>query len=151
MIFISFANVIRTQYLIPNEKDKPYIISVVLGAIVNFVLNSILIPKFASIGAAIATIFAEFIVMLYQIIEVRKELNMLKVIKRGIKYIFLGIFMCIIVILVGKLIDETLLSIITQVIVGIIVYMLTAGTLFCKSNNINIKSLICKIIKREDV
>lgn len=27
-IFISWANVIRTQYLIPNKKDKIYIISV---------------------------------------------------------------------------------------------------------------------------
>ena len=40
-IFISIANVIRTQYLIPREKDKSYIISVILGAIVNLIFNSL--------------------------------------------------------------------------------------------------------------
>ena len=64
LIFLSWANVIRTQYLIPKERDKDYIISVILGAIVNLVMNIILIPRYASIGACYGTICAELIVML---------------------------------------------------------------------------------------
>ena len=41
-IFISLANVVRTQYLIPTGKDKIYIISVIMGAVINLVMNGIL-------------------------------------------------------------------------------------------------------------
>lgn len=74
-IFISWANVIRTQYLIPNKKDKIYIVSVFLGAIVNVIINLILIPKLMSIGAAIGTICAEFSVCAYQTYKIKNELN----------------------------------------------------------------------------
>ena len=63
IIFLSIANVIRTQYLIPKEKDGIYIKSVILGAIINFIINLLLIPRYYSIGACIGTIFAEFSVM----------------------------------------------------------------------------------------
>lgn len=62
LIFVTWANVIRTQYLIPNKLDKPYVISSVIGALANLAVNIILIPKFAGIGAMIGTIIAEFTV-----------------------------------------------------------------------------------------
>ena len=77
-IFISWGNVIRTQYLIPKEMDKEYVISAFLGAAVNLVCNFIFIPKFASIGACFGTIVAEFIVMAYQTFVVRKNLPIKK-------------------------------------------------------------------------
>ena len=70
--FLAFANVLRTQYLIPKEMDKVYIKSVSLGAIVNLVFNFIFIPELSSIGATIGTILAEISVMVYQTVAVRK-------------------------------------------------------------------------------
>ena len=72
--FLSFANVLRTQYLIPNEKDKIYIKSVFLGALLNLIMNLIFIPFYGSIGACFGTIAAEFSVMFYQSMSCRKEL-----------------------------------------------------------------------------
>ena len=37
--FTAFANVIRTQYLLPNNFDKEYAYSVSLGALINVILN----------------------------------------------------------------------------------------------------------------
>ena len=39
MIFQSWANVIRTQYLIPFKHDNVYVGSVVFGALINFIIN----------------------------------------------------------------------------------------------------------------
>ena len=72
--FLSFANVLRTQYLIPREKDKIYIRSVFLGAITNLIMNFIFIPLYGSVGACFGTIAAEFSVMLYQMIAIKNEL-----------------------------------------------------------------------------
>lgn len=51
-IFISFANVIRTQYLIPYKKDNIYIVSVFLGAFVNMGINLLLISKYTISGCS---------------------------------------------------------------------------------------------------
>ncbi len=73
-IAIAFANVIRTQYLIPQEMDKIYIVSVTIGATVNLILNALLIPYFESAGAALGTVSAETFVALYQMIAIRKRI-----------------------------------------------------------------------------
>lgn len=121
IIFISVASVIRTQYLIPKEKDKIFVTSVIIGAVLNFFINLILIPKFDSIGAAIGTIIAEFSVFVYQSILVRKETNVGEYLKNGIKYIVLGLIMCIIVCNININISSILLLII-KIATGVIVY-----------------------------
>ena len=51
-IFLSgWKNVLRSQYLIPYEKDKAYVISLVSGAIVNVFMNAIFIPKLGARGS----------------------------------------------------------------------------------------------------
>lgn len=92
-IFLAFANVIRTQYLIPRKKNKIYIKSVIFGAIVNLGINTILIPKFASIGAAIGTLIAEIVVCFYQSFMIRKEIKIREYIVKSIFYIIPAIIM----------------------------------------------------------
>lgn len=123
IIFIAWANTIRTQYLIPNERDKEYIISTFLGAIINFILNSIFITKYGAVGACIGTISAEFIVMFYQSWVIRKELNLLKYIKDSIKFIIRSIIMFIIIIAIGKVLPiDGLLKICFQIVIAVTVY-----------------------------
>lgn len=122
IIFAACANVIRTQYLIPNEKDKSYIVSVSVGAIVNFVINMILIPKYQAVGAAIGTVFAEFSVMLVQIIAVIKEIDLKKYLKYFIRFIVSGLVMYILLISLDNLIFNKYILIAVQVLLGILVY-----------------------------
>ena len=124
LIFVSWANVIRTQYLIPKEKDKIYIISVILGAIVNFVINMILIPRLQTIGASIGTIFAEFTVMFVQTIAVRKELEIKKYVIYVAKFLVSAIIMTIIIVGIKYIIDNKYLVVIMQIIIGAMIYFL---------------------------
>ena len=48
IIVIGLGNVFGTQYMIAVGKNKEYTISVCAGAVVNFVLNLILIPKYSA-------------------------------------------------------------------------------------------------------
>ena len=70
----AWANVIRTQYLIPLKKDRTYIFSTLWAAVLNFILNAIFIKKLGGVGACIGTIAAEYFVALYQTVATRKEL-----------------------------------------------------------------------------
>ena len=71
----AWANVVRTQYLIPSGKDTIYVISTIGGAVVNLLLNIVLIPRYGAFGACLGTIAAEYFVMLYQTVKVRKALE----------------------------------------------------------------------------
>ena len=121
--FLSFANVLRTQFLIPSEKDKTYIISVSLGAIVNLIMNLIFIPKYSSIGACIGTIAAEFIVMFYQTMSVRKELDIKKYIKNILPFFIKSFMMFVLVYSFNYIHINNLLRIFIQVLVGGTVYL----------------------------
>lgn len=122
IIFISIANVIRTQYLIPNERDKEYIVSVFGGAMLNLVLNVIFIPKFAAIGACIGTIIAEFFVMFYQMISVRKALPVGKYYKFSIAYLIKSLLMYAIIYPIKFLKISSIYIILIQILLGCVIY-----------------------------
>lgn len=145
-IFISIANVIRTQFLIPREKDKSYIISVLLGAVVNLIFNILLIPKYQANGAAIGTIIAEFTVMIYQIFAVNKDINVIKTIFDNVHFFVLGIIMLIVNIIISKFVTNSLVLLCLQVGFGVIFYITTSIiVLMIKYKQSNIRALYLKI------
>ena len=120
--FLSFANVLRTQYLIPSEKDKDYIFSVGLGAIVNLIMNIIFIPKFQSIGACFGTIAAEFSVMLYQIISVKNNLNLKNCRKDILVFLIKSLIMFLLIFTIRFIISDKFIRVIIQLILGCSIY-----------------------------
>jgi len=122
IVLIGLSNVMGTQYLLPTKQQNKYTISVVIGAIVNFIFNLILIKHFASIGASIATVIAEFAVTLTQFVLIRKEIKIKDVIKITYKYIIASIVMFIFSTMIGYFIDNNLLSIIIQCSISIFIY-----------------------------
>ena len=51
ILFIGLSGVNGTQYLLPTKRQKEYTISVVIGAVTNFIVNFMLIGKYGAIGA----------------------------------------------------------------------------------------------------
>ncbi len=93
IVFKSWANLVRTQYIIPKGYDNIYIWSVFGGAIFNLVANFLLIPRFHGLGAIIGTILAEFVVCFIQTWGTRKEINFIPYLKDSIVFMFIGISM----------------------------------------------------------
>lgn len=123
-IFLAFANVVRTQFLIPNKEDKIYIKSVIYGAIVNLVINILLIPKFNSTGAAIGTFLAEFVVCVAQIIMVKNKIkNLKKYILESIPLVLGGIIMYLILKLISKSSFNIYMILSEKIILGAILYI----------------------------
>ena len=100
-VFSAWANVIRTQFLIPYKKDKIYVWSVILGAILNFVGNLILIPHIGAMGAAISTVVAELSVALTQSMSIKSQLPLWIMLKNSFLYILLGLSMVFVIGLVN--------------------------------------------------
>ncbi len=123
IIYVSFANVIRTNYLIPKEKDKQYVLSVILGAIINVIINIILIPRIGAMGAVLAVMAADFVVFVLQTSVVLNELPIKLYIKKYISFSFIGIIMLIVVRFLGTLMKESVILLLIQILVGGIVYI----------------------------
>ena len=124
IIFVSWANVIRTQYLIPIHEDKIYIISVMLGAVCNATINWFLIPRYDALGAVIGTVVAEFAVMFYQSIKARKELPVNQYLRDTLFYFAAGFIMYIAVLGIKTILPFTLFpAMCIEVVAGAAIYL----------------------------
>lgn len=90
---ISASNVIGVQYMLPTCSDKDYTISVCAGAVVNVLLNLVLLAPFGAVGAAWATVAAELSVLVYQAWRVRADLPLLSYIKGVLPFVVIGAVM----------------------------------------------------------
>ena len=90
LILIGFANVIRTQVVLPRKLDYIFVRSVCCGALVNLAANACLIPSMKSMGAVIGTLLAELTVPLVQYIILRKELPYRRYLKYAAVYALFG-------------------------------------------------------------
>jgi len=131
VFFIAWANVVRTQYLIPNRYDNIYVISTIVGAVLNFLINYMLIPHYQSNGAAIGTVVAEFSVMIIQVIAVRRELPIIRYIVKYVPIMGIGIGMMAIVREIGSIMGCYIKTLVVQVAAGGVFFcMLTVIYLF---------------------
>lgn len=64
---IGLSNITGIQILVPQNRENMVLYSVILGAVIDFVLNLMLIPLWGPTGAAIGTMAAETAVLLFQV------------------------------------------------------------------------------------
>ncbi len=143
-IFLGFANVIRTQYLLPNHMDKAYIISAILGAGVNLIMNALLIPLFGAIGVAIGTLAAEIVVCVYQSAMVARKISLKPYVYDSLPLVGAGIIMFVSIYCLKLPGEITVLgTLMIKIAIGIMVYFV-AMVLWALIFRVNYK----KIIKR---
>lgn len=77
LLFIGLTNIMGIQMLVPMGREDAVMISTFVGAIVDLILNAIAIPILGASGAAIGTLVAEFVVLIVQLIYLRKDVAFL--------------------------------------------------------------------------
>ena len=92
-VAISINNVTGIEYLVPTKREKLYTKTVLFGTVVNFCLNLVLIPRFYAYGAAIASVIAESVIAITQLVYIRREISITKVLSYACKYLVAGIVM----------------------------------------------------------
>ena len=123
LLLMGTTNVIGTQYLLPTKKQKEYALSILAGVAVNFVLNIILIKLWNSIGASIATVASELVVLIVQLYMVRNELNIKDIFKGARNYLLSSLIMFAVCMLIKHFINVGIISIVVQVAIGGAVYI----------------------------
>ena len=75
VLLIGISNMLGLQGLIPLGIEHAMLKAQILGAITDFILNIVLIKRYDSIGAAFATVCAEFIVAVVVITYIVREIK----------------------------------------------------------------------------
>ena len=123
LILIGFANVIRTQVVLPQKRDHIFVKSVCCGAAVNLIANACLIPSMKSMGAVIGTLLAELTVPVVQYLILRKELPYRQYLKyAGIYAVFGGIMLAAVRLIARLLPEENWLNLGIMAAAGAAVY-----------------------------
>ena len=91
--------------------------------IILLMINLLLIREFKSIGASIATVIAEFSVTAIHFYFIRKEIEILKVLKFSIKNIVASILMGVSIYFIGFIPISALYIISLKIIIGFIIYI----------------------------
>ena len=146
LFLIAISNVLGMQYLLPSNRTKEFTVSVTCGAIVNVVLNFILIPYYKALGSCVATVIAELTVTSIQYICLKSKIKGMSFFMNLIKYIIASIIMFILVRIIGNSMGARIITTIIQGICGIIIYPLVL-LILKEEINLIISKNICNIIK----
>lgn len=126
LLIIPLSNTAGYAVLNPTKQHNKGTVAICCGAVTNLLLNSILIPRLASVGASIATVVAESMVTLVYFYYIREYVNFGHLLKLWVKYFSSAILMGIVVLIAGKALESVGVNyfVITflQVIIGIIFY-----------------------------
>lgn len=116
------GNILGQQYLIPKGEDKKYSTVYVISAVINLSLNLILIPKFLSFGAAVASVIAEAMAPIIIISLNRSEFNIIRIFRKNIKPLIASAIMFSVVFLTSIFLKSSIVSSIFLILEGILVY-----------------------------
>ena len=73
LLLIGITNILGIEIMVPTDRERYVLYSVVAGAAIDLVLNAVLIPPYSATGAAVSTLIAEAAVLLIQLWFLRKE------------------------------------------------------------------------------
>lgn len=123
IIAIAASSLSANQYFLATNQTRIMTISYTTSAVLNLIINALLIPKYGFIGAAVGTIAAEYTVFIMQYYVMNQQIQVLREMLRCMKYAFYSGVMFVIVYTIGKSCAESILTTLIQVAVGILIYV----------------------------
>lgn len=122
-----------TQYFIATNQTGILLKSNIFAAIMNIVINAILIPRYGYVGAAAATLLSNYTLVIVQYFTLGKQIKIRKMFRHTFKYFISSIIMFGVVFGISVIRDSSPLTTITQIVTGAVVYfaimLLTHDTL----------------------
>lgn len=120
------SELLRTAVLLPQYRDREYVVALAAGAALNLIVNLALIPRLHSVGAVIGVIAAELFVLLIEAWFVRSEVKVCTYLIRLLIYCGMGCVIPLICAGVAALGFDRLFAVLLDVALGGTVYTLLA-------------------------
>ena len=115
-----------TQFFIASGRQNEYTKRIIIGGLVNIVINAIFIPSLGATGAAIGSVIGEIVIMTTEFAYINKErhFSVKRVFATSKKYMIAGICMFIFLKIVQKNMDKSVFCLLISIVFGGICYFL---------------------------
>lgn len=123
VIIIGISNCLGSQYYTPAGYRKLSARYIIIGAVVNLLLNLVLIPKFWGYGAIVASLIAEGAITVLYLKNCNGYLRVSTIIKDSWKKLIAGLIMLIVIKVLDVIISSDIVALFVEVAVGFTVYL----------------------------
>lgn len=124
VFFSGLNNIIGSQCLIAKNKQSQYNICVICGALTNVVLNALFISRLLSVGAVIASVSAEGVILILFICYTKNDIDIKTMFLSWTKPLIASIGMLFVVKLSALIFKEVIISLLAQVVFGGVSYLI---------------------------
>lgn len=133
-----------SRVLLASGNENKMIYPVIIGAIVNVIMNTIFIPKYMEFGATIASICSEIVVMIVYILLGKNLYNIKNVSKEIYKILIANTVMFLYLFILMMIISNKYILLAMQILGSVILY---GGVLFLVKEEIIVENISKKIIR----
>lgn len=122
VLFNSLAGISGAQYFTATNQISILMKAYISAAVLNIIVNAILIPGYGYVGAAIATVGSSLISVVIQYFHLNKQLNVKALWNYGLKYLVGGAVMGVAIWLITRGMPAKAITTIVQILIGGVVY-----------------------------
>lgn len=122
-LIIGISNCLGSHYYTPAGLRAQSTKFLIVGSVINFVLNCILIPIWGGNGAAIASVVAELVITILYLKYCKGYLTVKQLFIHIWKKIIAGLIMLLVIIGINVVIDDYFFAIILDLCLGCTIYM----------------------------
>ncbi|MDE7227565.1 MAG: flippase [Treponemataceae bacterium] len=122
ILFSACSGFLGGGILIAYGKESIYLLTIIIAAAINFLLNMLLIPNHGVNGAALATLITEAFIMFFYFIYLRSFIKQLNLTLPFMQFLAATLIMGVAVYFMSTRFSNTVMQLIVPTIVGIIVY-----------------------------
>lgn len=126
IVLMPLSGGVFCQLLLTAGKEKSYLACVLIGTVVNAVLNYLLIPTFTQNGAAIASVVAEFTVSISMIVATRRTIKVNMCCRDVFSILTSAFVMSLTLVLCHKLFfgQAVWMRLLVEIVIAVLVYFL---------------------------
>ena len=122
-LIIGVSYCLGSLYYNPSGNRAQSARYIIAGALINLVMNLLLIPRWAAVGAVIASLIAESVITFLYVRNCRGYLTVKTIVEVTWKRLLAGAAMCAIVMMLGRLpLENGVLKLILQILSGAVFY-----------------------------
>lgn len=141
LVTIALSNFTGYQILVTIGKERFVLYSTIIGAIINLMLNFVLVSRFGHFGAALSAVITEGVIAVYQFWYVRRFTPLRIGLSNVVRMIIPSISMLIPLIICKLYIDTMILRVILCIVLGGVIFAMVSY----KMKNVIFMTILTKL------
>ncbi len=144
IIAVAMGTVAGHQFLLSIGKENLLSLALVIGAVISFSLNILLIPRYDALGASLTSLVTEAAVTIILYITISRYMDVKELFRQNYKFFLFSLAVIIPLRIIGTKMGPSVLTNLLQVALGTIIYLLLS-LVFDKDIHSYMKDVVNKL------